>query len=1212
MKGMQGCVWKWEAHRARGSTEQKGKRWSPPYKSAIAKAVSKAAGKLPVPAVEELKVGDRVQLVGLEANPLLNGAFGSLLAFDHDRGRWQIRLDGMEQAKSLRAANVARVALVQAVVHAFGLGGPPQLGGTSAKKRGPYAKTAKKLAALKASSCLTSGGRLNEAASRRAAAAASGGASSSTLQPALHARIRAEAEGGDQEHQQQQGNNNNTNAGGGRKRVQPPTKRVDKEAGANAQKPSKMRRLDSKSADKLRQAAAESIGYAAAVSSVAAGGGGMGRLRGTHSDVPIQMLREADAAADCIEGSPQPRQNKKNRLLDSSSPVAVLLRRLSDEAGTGGRAFARAADAEPEVPDGGAERAELEAEGRRRPRKAAEREAVKQPTKAASGASKAGRAAGRPGQEPEDDDDLFDEDDDLEDEEDVSDMSDAGAPDDEDDEDDEEVWQAVGALRMPDVWASQADRPSPGEEGFRDYASRSLAQAGLGSARSPFVGLGMRLHQESAAFLVHPISPIQRLLVDHATGTGKTLIMLRILENYFDDPRPKIAIFPKERVCDNFYQELLKWPTRWRDYFCFLRPAEAALASGAANWRRKKSDVWDINNERLRFEAKTRKVPLQKVIREIIDSIRDALELKNSIRKGVVKSRLAKAFLEKHPGAPMPRAPLRCFRYTTAGGGACDLGPDGWPKSPILKMGFDPLELNPYSGKVVIMDECHNLVRPTLAYDEQLGRLRDHLISTSNTILAGFTGTPVGNDAVEGRRLLDIIKGDRAKNASDAGFVSSFHARASEDFPREVPVGGVPDGVLHEGMFKDLVKRHSLRGEALKRYLLKEVEFQITPRLLRLPEDKRMARLANYCNMHTHYGAYWGANKAALLGGVKDHAPKFYAVAKSVSKSTEKAVVMLTREMGYRTFLEVMRKTGKKKGFKVATMDELGDFNDGKRNLRGERFRVMVAETSQAGEGVQFRNVRRLYLVDVPARHSDLVQRASRCVRLGGHGELPVAERELAIELHLAQLPKFLRQGLASLIYRELLNGKEVLSIAGSRLEAATEACLKELKRRNIKSILELQQHLQADGGKALIDLLTETALEQIGETTSAGAAPARALAITLWRLRKGGDDLVMLENALTKQVKTADEILLDDLVDKSAELLQPLEAMRLQAVDRVLLAPLGDPPKAPPKRSASSLPPAADEEEEEEDELVAGEDDELNLQDADGDVDVEPEAEKA
>jgi len=182
---------------------------------------------------------------------------------------------------------------------------------------------------------------------------------------------------------------------------------------------------------------------------------------------------------------------------------------------------------------------------------------------------------------------------------------------------------------------------------------------------------------------------------------------------------------------------------------------------------------------------------------------------------------------------------------------------------------------------------------------------------------------------------------------------------------------------------------------------------------------------------------------------------------------------------------------------------------------------------------------------------------------------LPPEERSLAVELHVAQLPKFLRQGPASLIYRELLNAKDV-STPGNALEAATEECMKELQQRGVKTLTDLQRELQKDDGERLIDLLTETALEQIGNTSS---APARPMAMALWRLRKGGDDVEHLERALIKQADrgTADEQLLEGLMDKSAELLPPLEAMRLGAVDRSLLAPLGDPPKAPPPRSEAS-----------------------------------------
>lgn len=1057
--------------------------------------------------------GDRVELADLQGVPELNGIQGAVLGFDVDKGRWEVMLDEGHGKKCVLECNLLkRPGLLPAVRRKEAKAAPAAPATrVTGKRRQPDAEAPEAPETAEVPCA-------KQKYARKAGEAKATAAKAAKPAKAVHAKAlvtapiaaAAAADGGH-------------SAAGVRRQAK---RKLPQPGVAEAEEPTEV----AEAVFAKRSACQSAAGVAAEASAPNTG-------------------RAAKEHASAREGALSPasgRCGRNTKASNEESSVAVLIRRLAaaeDEVPSLAQPSAAAVAAEVKA-CARMEAEELDGEGQR----------------------KRGRGAKRRDAEGDEEDKLFDfEEDDLEGEEVISQASDAGDVEDDDGDIACEAWRPIGALPWPDVWSCSHNPPRPGQEGFGVYASSCMARAKLGSAESPFGGLGLRLHQESAAFLAHPSSPLQRLLVDHATGTGKTLIILRILDNFFDDPRPKVAIFPKDSVCDNFYQELLKWPTRWRHYFSFCNPDKAALASGAKNWQRKMSEVWDLNNDRIRAEVRQRGVRLQKVIRELVDAMRETLEMKHAIRCGKVTPKLAKAFLKEHPGAPVPRAPLRAFRYTTAGGGACDLGEDGWPRSPILKVGFDPAELNPYSGKVVIMDECHNLVRPTAKFQGQLGRLRMHLLTARATILAGFTGTPVGNHVEEGRRLLDIIKGADAKTLSDEGFVSSFHARGSEDFPREVPVAGVPDGVLDESMLEGLAKRHSLHGEALKRYLLKEVEFQITPRLLQLPEEKRVSRLANYCNLHVHYGSYHSANRTALLTDVKDHAPKFHAIAKWVAKRNEKAVVMISREMGFRALIEVLRLTGKQAGFKVATLDELGDFNDARRNLRGERFRVLAVETSQAGEGVQFRHVRRLYIVDVPLRHSDLVQRASRCVRLGGHQELPLAERELAIELHIAQLPKFLRTGPGSLIYRELLNAKEVISTPGLALEAATEGCLKELRRRGAKTLMDLQRELQAEGGEQLIDLLTETALEQLGDTS---VTPARPLAIALWRLRRGGDDLVQLEGALLRQVQTADELILDLLLDKSAELMPALEAMRLGAVDRALLAGLGDPPRAPARTS--------------------------------------------
>lgn len=97
----------------------------------------------------------------------------------------------------------------------------------------------------------------------------------------------------------------------------------------------------------------------------------------------------------------------------------------------------------------------------------------------------------------------------------------------------------------PKQWAK-----CPGDEGFNQYAQTLLRAAGLErtlqcpSATNPVDDSATQSsplkdlwYQRVLAWLVHPATPITRLLVTWQLGAGKTLGMIRVLENYFDDPR---------------------------------------------------------------------------------------------------------------------------------------------------------------------------------------------------------------------------------------------------------------------------------------------------------------------------------------------------------------------------------------------------------------------------------------------------------------------------------------------------------------------------------------------------------------------------------------------------------------------------------------------------------------------------------------------------
>eukprot|EP00439_Symbiodinium_sp_Y106_P022355 s8867_g2.t1 len=231
-------------------------------------------------------------------------------------------------------------------------------------------------------------------------------------------------------------------------------------------------------------------------------------------------------------------------------------------------------------------------------------------------------------------------------------------------------------------------------------------------------------------------------------------------------------------------------------------------------------------------------------------------------------------------------------------------------------------------------------------YAEQLQRLRRLLYEARSLVLAGFTGTPILSEPSEGRQLLDIIKGVMAPDG-DEGYLSSFPMRPQPLFPVSLP-RGLPDGVLTLARRRQLIRKVEMRGEALKVYDLK--------RRLGLPGR----RLRAYCNVSIFHAAFHDGKmggKKRILANPDDCCPKLLAIAEAVASSPLKAVIMIARTSGYTA----------EPPFSVATINELSEFNHCS-NLRGEVFRVLVADSMQCSEGVSFLSVRRTFLADVPGQ----------------------------------------------------------------------------------------------------------------------------------------------------------------------------------------------------------------------------------------------------
>lgn len=589
------------------------------------------------------------------------------------------------------------------------------------------------------------------------------------------------------------------------------------------------------------------------------------------------------------------------------------------------------------------------------------------------------------------------------------------------------------------LWHEERPEVHPGFPGFNSRATAVMNKASVGGNECQIWEPNddcprSQPHQDIVAFLLHPRSPVSRLLIDHPTGSGKTREMIRVLDNFFYDPRPKIPIFPKAVVCRNFYMELLRWPNRYRDYFCCERPEAAQTACGELDWRTLRNHMWDMN-----------RLP-EATVRDLCRSFREVLEMKSMFFRGLMRRSCREIFRMKHPGEPMPFAPLRAISFASAGGSYSKIF-GNLPRSAVMKIGYEMLSGNVYTNKVILLDEAHNLVRTQTQYSAQLHRLRTLLSTAHDLVVAGFTGTPILSERAEGQQLLSIFKGQGA-HICDEGFLSSFTARPRPLFPVSLP-RGLPDGLFTPQRLQQLVKTVELHGEALNVYDLKR------------QQGVSDARLRNYCNVSAYVSSFHegkSGTKARILANPEECCPKLYAVAHAVASSLEKTLVITARSSGYIAMLELLRQVSENSSvpFGVATLEQLSDFNHVS-NLRGETYRVLVADAAQCSEGVSFLAVRRVHLTDVPQLHSQFVQQCGRAVRMYGHRGLPDDEQQVLTQLHVATFPSWMRTELGCWAFRAQRRHK-----VGKDAEQAARALLARLNQIGIKSLTKWKSRIDA------------------------------------------------------------------------------------------------------------------------------------------------------
>lgn len=520
-----------------------------------------------------------------------------------------------------------------------------------------------------------------------------------------------------------------------------------------------------------------------------------------------------------------------------------------------------------------------------------------------------------------------------------------------------------------------------GTKGFNKKATRVMRGAGISygdglktgctKSQHPFA------HVMSAAWLAGPDgagNPDNRLLVIHRTGSGKTSVMLHALELWYDDPRPKIAVFPNGAVVRNFYKKLLETPSRYQAYVKRNMPPSHAA--------------------------------------DPVKHMEEATDLLGM--KGRLSRRGQPGFLA---------APLRSVRYNIAGGG--EVFGKGGPNMPVFKIGYQSGG-NPFDNKIILMDEVHNLIAPPADADarrlKSLARMRAALFSAKGSVIIGLTATPFVYSTDDGVALMRMIKGAAGMGRSNEGYVSYFNSLPTSVYPRVLPssnsvrrVAVRLKGPKREENLGAYVRKAKDAQPTLAKLMDAEKRLAADPVKKKVVSDRigeRLMRLANYCNMSTYYASGSGGDyKRRMAKDAPLYATKLAAIADlALSRAaTSKVVILIRYSTGLMALVNLLRSRGATDLFVAnrprnpaenrKNMLTVEDFN-GKQRRRG----LMVLDAATYGEGIDV--IAQHFIMANPAPNYALYKQwRGRVLRACGYTHFPPKDRAVTMYMFVATNP---------------------------------------------------------------------------------------------------------------------------------------------------------------------------------------------------------------
>ena len=496
----------------------------------------------------------------------------------------------------------------------------------------------------------------------------------------------------------------------------------------------------------------------------------------------------------------------------------------------------------------------------------------------------------------------------------------------------------------------------PGTVGFNQFARAKIADTIINARYECTEDRNAQPHQLILKALTVPHSSIKRIGVSWPTGTGKTRGMLDVLDNWFALDNGKVAIFPNNSIRNNFVEELMKSPGKWRDFV--QRQAATRRVS-----LRDRDGKLDMSTENRRF-------------------IEDTIALKGKLSKSGV--------------AGFPGGPLRFFTYSQAGGYPAF----GANPNPVFKR--PKKTKNPYDNCDVILDEVHALTRPVKKEDmDRIAKLKDALYKSKNMRLVAVSATWFETRVEEYEDIMRVVKGTANQDSkTDEGFLVHLPVYPADVFASTLPAN--PRTTLASVIHVELT------GDTLAKYTKKRKEFAKTQR-------DSTVKLSRYCNNSLYYA---GQSAAALAkAGEISYSSKFDAIVKYVRANPDKKrLLMIHRQAGLKTLVETLRQrlqmpfagTTQCVGDVVCLSHILESSDEAEliRNRFNEADRgLIVADRKEFSTGVSFLGVTELILVDVPESITEYVQVLGRPLRMCGHASLPTGKRVLNIVMFCAKIP---------------------------------------------------------------------------------------------------------------------------------------------------------------------------------------------------------------